>query len=93
MQELRQTEEIDLYYFNPLSGEDEEDDGNFFGKISREEDVEILKNLFEKVLQPGFSLNVSPQRGGGYYQLTVKTNFEKVQEDQLEQPANERDYE
>lgn len=74
VQELRQAEEIDLYYFDPLSKEDEEDDGNFFGKISGQEYVKSMKGLFLKVLDPRFSLNQNPPNGGGgFYHLTVQT--------------------
>lgn len=73
VQELRQAEEIDLYYFNPLSQEDEEDDGIFFGKISEQEYVNAMKVLFKKVLDPRFSLNQNPLNGGGgFYQLTAQ---------------------
>ena len=34
VQELRQAEEADFYYIDPLNKEDEEDDGIFFGKCS-----------------------------------------------------------
>ena len=42
---------------DPLNKEDEEDDGTFFAKASDDETMRNLKWLFEKVVQPNFTLN------------------------------------
>ena len=36
VQYIKQTGEIDVYYFDPLSQEDQEDDGIFIGRITDE---------------------------------------------------------
>ena len=57
VQEVRRAEEADFYFMDPLNKEDEEDDGTFFAKASDDETMRNLKWLFEKVVQPNFTLN------------------------------------
>ena len=57
VQEIRQAEDADFYYIDPLNKEDEEDDGIFFGKCSDNQSMQNLRWLFNKALQPYFILN------------------------------------
>jgi hypothetical protein len=50
VQYTKQTGVIKIYYFNPLSQEDEEDDGIFIGIITDNLSIQDLKVMFDNVL-------------------------------------------
>lgn len=71
-----------MYFFNPLSQEDEEDDGIFIGNITEDDSVNSLIEVFNKVLLKRFSLNESPPTGGSYFEYYVKKYIQEDNEDQ-----------
>ena len=81
VQYTKQTELIDVYCFDPLSQEDEEDDSIKIGIIRDPQSINQLKGLFDTILLDRFSLNKSPPTGGMYYEYYVSKQEEGFEND------------
>jgi len=81
VQYTKQTGVIDVYYFDPLSGEDNEDDGILIGRITDDTSLLQLKALFDTILLPQFSINKSPPNGGMFYEYYVSKKDEDSKSD------------